>query len=111
MKLTDARLTRQSADRLVFTFTPSPPKREPAAPPASPQQWEVSIDDVERDSDGDGWTDHEEARLGLDAHDADSDGDDLPDGRDPAPRIARPRPAPAMSASRCCRRPSSPRSA
>jgi hypothetical protein len=72
----EPRLTWQAGDRLVFTY-----KDEKLGP----QRWELSIADIERDSDHDGWTDYEEARLGLDAHNPDSDGDGLPDGRDPAP--------------------------
>ncbi len=37
------------------------------------------------DQDGDGATDVEEARLGTDPADPDTDGDGLPDGADPAP--------------------------
>jgi len=51
---------------------------------------EISIDDVERDADGDGWTDVEEARLGTNPNDRDSDHDGLPDGRDVCPLLARP---------------------
>ena len=40
---------------------------------------------VFRDSDRDGATDVEEARLGTDPGDADTDGDGIPDGADPAP--------------------------
>jgi hypothetical protein len=50
----------------------------------------IVIDDVERDSDGDGWTDREEARLGTNPHHRDSDGDGIPDGRDVCPLFARP---------------------
>ena len=50
----------------------------------------IAIDDVERDSDGDGWTDREEARLRTNPRDRDSDGDGLPDGRDVCPLFARP---------------------
>jgi hypothetical protein len=50
----------------------------------------IVIDDVERDSDGDGWTDREEARLGTNPHQRDTDGDGIPDGRDVCPLFARP---------------------
>jgi hypothetical protein len=50
----------------------------------------IVIDDIERDSDGDGWTDREEARLGTNPHDRDTDGDGIPDGRDICPLFARP---------------------
>ena len=50
----------------------------------------IAIDDVERDSDGDGWTDREEARLGTDPNRRDTDGDGIPDGRDVCPLFARP---------------------
>lgn len=84
-KRTDARLTWQGADRLQFTFTA----------PGDLQTWDLSISDIARDSDGDGWTDYEEARLGLDPHNPDTDGDGIPDGRDPAPKYR----APAADAS------------
>ena len=50
----------------------------------------IALDEVERDSDGDGWTDREEARLGTNPRDRDSDGDGLPDGRDVCPLFAQP---------------------
>ncbi len=43
--------------------------------------------EIARDSDGDGWTDLEEARLGLRADRVDSDGDGIPDGRDACPLL------------------------
>ena len=43
---------------------------------------------MNRDSDGDGWTDIEEARLETDPHDPDSDGDGMPDGADVCPLYA-----------------------
>ena len=42
-----------------------------------------------RDSDGDGLTDKTEAAFGTDPKRADTDGDGVPDGRDPAP-LAKP---------------------
>lgn len=43
--------------------------------------------EIARDGDGDGWTDIEEARLGLRADLIDSDGDGIPDGRDVCPLL------------------------
>jgi len=57
---------------------------------AAAQTLPIALDEVERDSDGDGWTDREEARLGTNPRDRDSDGDGLPDGRDVCPLFARP---------------------
>jgi hypothetical protein len=51
---------------------------------------QIAIDEVERDSDGDGWTDLEEARLGTNPHSPDSDDDGIPDGRDVCPLYAMP---------------------
>ena len=46
---------------------------------------QFALDDIERDSDGDGWTDIEEGRIGTNPHAPDSDGDGVPDGRDVCP--------------------------
>jgi hypothetical protein len=46
---------------------------------------QFALDDIERDSDGDGWTDVEEGRIGTNPHAPDSDGDGIPDGRDVCP--------------------------
>jgi hypothetical protein len=92
--VSNARLTWRGPDRLVFTFTQPMPKGMtmkdsgtfgPVVPPFGSYRWEISIADIERDSDLDGWTDFEEQRLGLDPHNPDTDRDGLPDGRDPAP--------------------------
>ncbi|MCP4544838.1 MAG: hypothetical protein GY835_00050 [bacterium] len=47
--------------------------------------WEIDIKEVMRDSDDDGRTDLEEARLGLNPNDPDSDGDGIKDGDDTTP--------------------------
>ncbi len=49
---------------------------------------DAALAEVAADRDGDGLTDIEEARLGLDPAKADSDGDGLPDGVDPLPLTA-----------------------
>jgi thrombospondin type 3 repeat protein len=54
------------------------------------QKLEIALDDVERDSDGDGWTDREEARLGTNPRNRDTDRDGVPDGDDVCPLFARP---------------------
>ena len=46
---------------------------------------QFALEEIERDSDGDGWTDLEEGRIGTNPHAPDSDGDDIPDGRDVCP--------------------------
>ena len=56
---------------------------------------QFALDDIERDSDGDGWTDIEEGRIGTNPHAPDSDGDGVPDGRDVCPLW----PLPAATAS------------
>src|SRR5262245_18923368 len=48
-------------------------------------EMQFALDDIERDSDGDGWTDVEEGRIGTNPHAPDSDGDGLLDGRDVCP--------------------------
>ena len=89
------RLEEKSPGHLVFRFEQqgpgprslmegqlSPPK---SAPKMGLQAWEISVAETEKDSDGDGWTDLEEQRLGTDPHNPDSDGDGIPDGVDACP--------------------------
>lgn len=85
---------------LLFAFTPRAlraPSRNvtsggsaPVAASPAPQEWRIVLADVERDADGDGWTDAEEARLGLDPNRRDSDGDGIGDGDDACPNYAAP---------------------
>ena len=49
---------------------------------------EASIDDIARDSDGDGLTDLAEDRMMLDPHAVDSDGDGIADAVDAFPNVA-----------------------
>ena len=63
---------------LTFTFRVTPGRRD----------LQITLLDVNRDSDADGWTDLEEARLDTDPHDPDSDGDGTPDGADVCPLYA-----------------------
>ena len=53
---------------------------------------QFALEEIERDSDGDGWTDLEEGRIGTNPHAADSDGDGIPDGRDVCPLYEGPGP-------------------
>jgi hypothetical protein len=69
-------------DSLRFDFT-TPPNFG-----SSPSNLTCSLADVLRDSDHDGWTDQEEARLGLDPKNPDTDGDGIPDGQDTCPDFA-----------------------
>ena len=96
--LKEAQLTAGGAGELTFSFVQeSPPGRAlmegthdpgPAAPALGRQQWKLSIKEIEKDSDADGWTDVEETRLGIDPNKQDSDGDGLPDGRDVCPNFS-----------------------
>lgn len=54
------------------------------------QMYDLSarLDDILRDSDGDGLTDLAEQQLLLDPHNTDSDGDGVPDGEDALPDVA-----------------------
>ena len=45
----------------------------------------IQLKEIAADADGDGWTDLEEQRLGLDPRDEDSDDDGIADGRDVCP--------------------------
>jgi hypothetical protein len=51
----------------------------------------LSLPDIVRDTDGDGWTDAEERRLGLNPLNGDTDGDKSGDGVDTCPLLARTR--------------------
>jgi hypothetical protein len=64
----------------------------PLQPPkvSAPQISEFAVEDIDRDSDSDGWTDIEEQTLGFDPRRRDSDGDGLEDADDPAPSYAPP---------------------
>jgi len=53
--------------------------------PTTPRRAAIRVDDVLRDTDGDGWTDLEEQALGIRPDDPDSDDDGVPDGRDTSP--------------------------
>jgi len=94
----DVSLKAGAAGTLVFSFTQDKPparaimegtqERGEASPKLGPQQAVIDIAATLRDSDGDGITDVEEARLGLDASNPDSDRDRIPDGDDIAPDFA-----------------------
>lgn len=71
--------------------------RPPGTPPADRQVWDISLFETTRDTDGDGWTDIEEKRLGARLDSADSDGDGIDDGADVCPMFA-PSPAEASDA-------------
>lgn len=100
----DPALTVRPDGRLVFTFVQeAPPGRSimegdpaprPEAPRKGPQEWVLSLEEITQDADRDGWTDAEEARLGLDPNKADSDGDGVPDGKDVCPDRAFPKDLP-----------------
>jgi hypothetical protein len=62
--------------------------RGPEPPRLGAQEAVIDPSEVLRDSDGDGLTDVEEARLGLDPRDPDTDRDGIRDGDDPAPDFA-----------------------
>jgi hypothetical protein len=70
------------ADRLRIEFAMDP-RRAQLQP--SPDVVELSLADLTRDSDGDGWTDVEEWELGMSFRSKDSDSDGIADDRDAAP--------------------------
>jgi len=96
--LRDPKLTVSDSGALLFSFTQENPgprglmegTHDPGPKPQTtgPQQWKLSPKEIERDSDGDGWTDIEENRLGLNPLRPDSDGDAIPDGIDVCPDYA-----------------------
>ena len=55
------------------------------SPVMGQNQIEISIKSIETDTDGDGWTDIEEERLGLNPRMKDTDGDGAADGEDSSP--------------------------
>jgi|HubBroStandDraft_6_1064221.scaffolds.fasta_scaffold00592_2 hypothetical protein len=94
----DAKLTEGKPGQLVFTFVQgtsgprdlmegqlAPPEK---APVLGKQTWILSPQQIMQDSDGDGWTDIEEQRLGLNPRNRDTDGDGIPDGQDICPNYA-----------------------
>jgi Bacterial TSP3 repeat len=90
----------EKKDVLILSFTQDePPKRaimegtrDPGAtaPAIGPQSVEIDLATVLHDSDGDGLTDAEERRLGLQPRAVDSDGDGIRDSEDTAPDFAAP---------------------
>ena len=98
--VSDPKLSFEGKDTLRFTFTQGEPGPRglmegqsspvPAAPKRGPQTWMLSLKELRKDTDGDGWTDIEEQRLGLDPKRADTDGDGIADGRDVCPDYAPP---------------------
>ncbi len=92
-----ASLVMKDAHTLVFHYTlrslpPSSRPRQPEPPPSptTPQERTFNLDDIRKDTDGDGWTDIEERRLGLGPAKADTDGDGLRDSEDCCPDFAPP---------------------
>jgi hypothetical protein len=94
----DAKLAEGESGQLVFTFVQdepgarnimegelTPPKK---APELGKVTWVLSLSTLTQDSDGDGWTDIEEERLGLDPKNRDTDADGIPDGEDICPNYA-----------------------
>ena len=97
----DASLTAPVPGRLQLSVTPKQAIRPgimdgvaprtdqpPTIPPPETREWLVA--DIDRDTDGDGWTDIEERTLGLDPARADSDGDGVNDAHDRSPLHAPP---------------------
>jgi hypothetical protein len=94
----DEKLVEGKPGQLVFTFLQgasgprdlmegqiAPPKK---APVLGKQTWILSLQQIMQDSDGDGWTDIEEQRLGSNPQNIDTDGDGIPDGQDICPNYA-----------------------
>ena len=69
--------------RLTFSADPAPAAAAGSRP--VPDAIEVALADVQRDSDGDGWTDIAERHLEMNWRRADSDDDGIDDGHDDAP--------------------------
>lgn len=95
--LTEPALTWMDSGHLRLDFrVPTDPRqailrvwnRPPSTLDGTRQHWDISVSAVRHDADGDGWTDIEEARLGLRPDDRDSDSDGIPDGEDVCPNYA-----------------------
>ena len=71
-------------DRVRVTFS-APEARGQAIYAPTPDALEVTLAELLRDTDGDGWTDIIERHLGLNWRASDSDFDGIPDDRDAAP--------------------------
>jgi hypothetical protein len=79
-------LSEAAGGRLRVSFTNAPREGYPMTRiHPTPDAVEVTLAEVERDTDKDGWTDIEERFLQLNWNAADSDGDSIPDGQDAAP--------------------------
>jgi hypothetical protein len=73
-------------DRLRIAFVSAPRREDPMSLiQPTPEAIEVLLPEVQRDSDGDGWTDITERHLQMNWRHKDSDGDGIEDDRDPAP--------------------------
>jgi hypothetical protein len=90
----DATVTWSGEGRLRLEFSAAtdndpvvlmPMEQRPGTRPAQRQSWDVNIADIRRDTDGDGWTDIEEDRLGTRRDKMDSDDDGMNDGVDVCP--------------------------
>jgi hypothetical protein len=79
-----------SSRKVVLTNLPPRWNNQAPAAPQEPWKTDIPIREVLEDQDGDGWTDVEELRLGLDPRKKDTDGDGLDDGKDPCPNFALP---------------------
>jgi hypothetical protein len=72
--------------RLRIGFAPDPrAMNTPSSSYPSPDAVEVLLAEIQKDSDGDGWTDITERYLQMSPRSTDSDEDGIPDDRDPAP--------------------------
>lgn len=99
--LRDPRIEVTPQGELVFSFTQGKPgplnlmdsgaASAAETPQPGPHNRKLSLAEINKDSDGDGWTDLEEARMGLDPNKADTDGDGVPDGQDVCPDFAPPK--------------------